>query len=442
MSENASPSKPQVPFLPSESERGDASAIANGAISKTASATVAPSNKRAKLRPARSRSAPASGTGTGNSGMGNSGTGTTRWKEIADAVQLDIEMGRLAVGDLLPSETALTEKWKVSRMTAHRAMQELQRGGLVTRQRGRGTLVAAGELKKTGNIALLFHNPLDQLEVEYIRGINLGLRNEHRLVLCDSHADIKQEFGNLEAMQLEADGIICMPSCNTQNTPLLRKMVASGYPIVCVDRVPQDLQVDAVVSDNYGATAQALRDLIARGHRRIAHFTEDAMHISAVRERHQAFLDVMRESGIDQPERLVRFSPSGAENKFETLVQLMHDALFTLRHQAEPITALFCLNDYCLTILMAAAEQDGLSFPEDVEILSFLDTLTLRPSESARLHRIVQEPRKIGQLAAEMLKKRMAEPDQPYEVVRVSPSIHSLQADFPSPAPQHSRDLA
>lgn len=357
---------------------------------------------------------------------------TTRWKQIADAVRRDIEEGRLLVGDLLPSETVLTETWKVSRMTAHRAMQELQRSGLVTRQRGRGTLVAGNSPKKTGNIALLFHNPLDLLEIEYIRGINLGLANEYQLLLCDSHADIVREAEYLESVQKDADGIICMPSCHPDNTPLLRQLVESGYPIVCVDRVPPNLEIDGVVSDNYGATIRAISDLIARGHRRIAHFTEDQMVISAVHERYQGFLDALREAGEFHPERLVRFFPSGTGNKFESMVQLMHDALFTLLHQPDPPTAVFCFNDYCLTVLLSAVEHMGLKVPENLEILSFHDTLTLLPSVSASLHRIVQEPRTIGQLAAQKLKSRMAERNLPHEIVRVPALIFSLQADFPN----------
>ncbi len=361
----------------------------------------------------------------------------TRWKQIADAVRSDIESGRLVVGDHLPSETVLTEKWKVSRMTAHRAMQELQRHGLVTRQRGRGTLVAHNTPKTTGNVALLFHNPLDLLEIEYIRGINLGLSHQYQLILCDSHADIDQEAHFLRRMQKDADGIICMPSCHPKNTPLLRKMVESNFPIVCVDRVPQDLEIDGVVSDNFGASVQALNELLARGHQHIAHFTEDDMHISAVRERYQAFLHVLSEIGETDPERLVRIFPAGVQKGFETMVQIMHDALFTLRHQSDPPTAVFCLNDYCLTILLAAIEKMNLRVPEDIEVLSFHDALTLMPSVTARLHRIVQEPRKIGQLAAERLKRRIGEADLPHEVTRVQAAIYALQADFPMPSHQH-----
>jgi DNA-binding FadR family transcriptional regulator len=57
---------------------------------------------------------------------------SARWKEIADAIRAEIESGRLPIGDRLPSESELAARWGVCRMTAHRAMQELQRQGWVT----------------------------------------------------------------------------------------------------------------------------------------------------------------------------------------------------------------------------------------------------------------------------------------------------------------------
>lgn len=50
--------------------------------------------------------------------------------------------GRLTRGDQLPSEDELAARHNVSRITAKRAMNELARARLVTRARGRGTIVS------------------------------------------------------------------------------------------------------------------------------------------------------------------------------------------------------------------------------------------------------------------------------------------------------------
>jgi len=50
--------------------------------------------------------------------------------------------GQLRPGDRFPSEITVASSFKVSRATAHHAIQELLARGLLTRQRGRGTYVA------------------------------------------------------------------------------------------------------------------------------------------------------------------------------------------------------------------------------------------------------------------------------------------------------------
>ena len=352
-------------------------------------------------------------------------TSNLRWKEIADSVRGAIESGQLATGDSVPSETALALEWKVSRMTAHRAMQELQRTGLVTRKPGVGTLVAEPSPTLSGHIALLFHNPLDLLELSYLRGINAGLSSDQHILFCDSHADVEQEARTLRKMRKDADGIICLPSCSPKNTPLLREISDSGFPLVCVDRTPENLEVDAVVSDNFGASVQALNELVKRGHKKIIHFTEDEMQISSVRERYGAFLHVMHENGESHPERLVRFFPIGGSQNFDGRVQLMYDALFTLRHAKEPATAIFCLNDYRLAPLLTAIEQLELRVPDNIEVLSFHDALTLMPSVQGSLHRVVQDPKTIGMLAAQRLQSRINDKHLPRQIVRVPATIHA-----------------
>jgi GntR family transcriptional regulator len=57
-----------------------------------------------------------------------------------------IASGALAPGGQLPSEEELVQKYRVSRTTVRKAIQELERLGLIEIRRGRGTFVRTGKL--------------------------------------------------------------------------------------------------------------------------------------------------------------------------------------------------------------------------------------------------------------------------------------------------------
>lgn len=74
-------------------------------------------------------------------------------QRIADA----IKDGSLKPGDRVPSESELVQQFDVSRMTANRALRELQTAGILVRRAGSGTFVAEpkpiGQLIEIRNIA-------------------------------------------------------------------------------------------------------------------------------------------------------------------------------------------------------------------------------------------------------------------------------------------------
>ena len=65
---------------------------------------------------------------------------------VAEALSREILGGKYRVGDLLPSEPQLTQRFGVSRHTVRAALQKLQQLGLVRSQQGVGTQVQATRL--------------------------------------------------------------------------------------------------------------------------------------------------------------------------------------------------------------------------------------------------------------------------------------------------------
>ena len=67
--------------------------------------------------------------------------GVALWRQIADAIRLDIVGGKLANGDRLPTEAVLAERFSANRHTVRRALAVLAEQGVVVAEQGRGTFV-------------------------------------------------------------------------------------------------------------------------------------------------------------------------------------------------------------------------------------------------------------------------------------------------------------
>ncbi len=63
------------------------------------------------------------------------------YAQIMDELTRDITIGRFRVGDMIPTETELCERFHVSRITVRRAVEELSEQGILSRKQGKGTFV-------------------------------------------------------------------------------------------------------------------------------------------------------------------------------------------------------------------------------------------------------------------------------------------------------------
>ncbi len=84
-----------------------------------------------------------------------------RYQQLKDLIIERISTGELLPSDRVPSENELVESEKVSRMTANRALRELNNEGYVERVAGRGTFVA--DYRSRSHLVEV-HNIADEIE--------------------------------------------------------------------------------------------------------------------------------------------------------------------------------------------------------------------------------------------------------------------------------------
>ncbi|QNO29618.1 histidine utilization repressor [Sphingopyxis sp. OPL5] len=95
-----------------------------------------------------------SGHGSSDS---NNGPAPPLYAAIKQSICDAVRDGHLKPGDRVPSESELVEQFDVSRMTANRALRELQAAGVVVRRAGSGSFIAEpkpiGQMIEIRNIA-------------------------------------------------------------------------------------------------------------------------------------------------------------------------------------------------------------------------------------------------------------------------------------------------
>lgn len=345
------------------------------------------------------------------------------WKGITDALEREIASGGLRPGDRLPGEDEIALKHGVSRPTAHRALRELQARGLVTRQRRWGTVVAERQSVKTKRIGLI----VDVVDESYgfpqaglLRGIQAGLSDEYSLVLCDSQNNAAREAELLRKMRDESDGIVLLPTSASENTPLLKEILASGFPLVMLDRVPDGVAAPVALSDNYAITRSAIDAFTHEGHKRIGFLSFHKPHVSTVKDRYRAYEDALKVVSDDY----VRFLSSELEHSHDRrFAQAAQDAITAMLRHEEPITAIFCVQDMFVPIVLEVCEKLGKRVPEDVAIATFNDGPPMVLRKPWAIHRIVPRVFEIGRTAGEtLIRAILGNP--------VAPGMYQVHADF------------
>lgn len=361
----------------------------------------------------------------------------SNWKAIAAEIAARIEAGEFPPGSRLPSGDQLAVDLGVNRNAAHRAVEELQRLGLVVRRRGSGTVVAERSAKKGVRIALLvdgysaYHNfPSGDL----LRGIQDVLGEESTLIIADSKNDATLEARHLRRLARETDGILLYATALDRPTTLA-SLIEEGEPIVALDRLPHGVQVDSVVTDNKGSTRTAMRALLDRGHRDIGFISFHKPSFSSVVERHEGYRESMMEAGLS-PDDLVRWLPEGVYQTPQIFNQLVKDTILALRNGKNPITALFCVEDALGCGATLAGEHLRIGIPDELEVATFHDWHPMTLRTPWNVHRLVQRKYELGHAAATLLLDRIANPGQPARDVRVMADLiladAGLQESFAS----------
>ncbi len=212
----------------------------------------------------------------------------------------------------------------------------------------------------------------------------------------DSTTRQKEALSLLRSQRV--DGVLLVIASGQGSDAQVQKLIASSIPVVCLDRVPDGVQVDSVCVEDAAAAEMAVSHLISRGHRRIAIVT-GPLTLRNERERLAGYKTALRRAGIQPVSSLIWQTKLHADDVKATCESNI------LRTAGGP-TALFCTNGVTGLGALRCIIACGMSTPEDIAFATF-DELSADDVFRPGITSVVQPAQEIGSKAAQILIDRI-----------------------------------
>lgn len=228
------------------------------------------------------------------------------------------------------------------------------------------------------------------------------------VILYNTEDDPVLEARHIESLaRNQVDGAVFVGEHRLGEDPnagAIRQLQDSGIRVVLVERQVPGLAAPQIWADKEAGARQAVRHLLALGHRRIA-FVGGLLDAGGSYLRRRGYETALREEGIVPDPRWVgdgRFTSSGGYAVTQALLR------------ADPsLTAFFVSNDLMAIGALKALEELGRRVPADVSLVGVDNIAEARYLKPA-LTTVDISPQRLGQEAGEalsaLLQGRSAEP--------------------------------
>lgn len=334
------------------------------------------------------------------------------YMKITNELREKIYNEEIKVGERLPTEMELIEEYKVSRITAKRALEDLKNEGLITRVRGRGSYVSYNATKssdvnnvyrKVISVLIPFSNSMGGV-MNIISGISDVVRKQGYIVELHCAERTVEEMGQvLETLyKQQVAGIIYYPKADNDNLELMNHFYLDKFPVVTVDKYYESIPLSNVISDDKKGMYDATKYLLELGHRKIAFVTDVKIEeATTVRNRYYGYAQALHEYGIPKEEMYVKNENVHLRND-EEAEKFLQEIL------ENGITAVCAINDYMASYLISYMRTHGVDVPNQVSVIGF-DDLELNQFMEIPLTTVRQNMYKVGREAGKLLLRMIEE---------------------------------
>jgi LacI family transcriptional regulator len=230
-----------------------------------------------------------------------------------------------------------------------------------------------------------------------VSNIENGLLQEgYSTIVCDYKEDPRLEAEKLNfLLDKMVDGVIMMPL--TDNDELINEIISKEIPVLLIDRMINNVNCDVVLVDNLNASYNAVEQLIIRGHKRIG-IVVGPEDVYTAQERLKGYIRVHEDYGREVDPGLIKYGDYQMQSGYELFQELL---------QVDPPPTAVYVTNYEMTLgAVIAINETNLKIPEDLSVIGF-DNLALARIVKPSLSIVVQPMQQIGEVAAQMLLKRL-----------------------------------
>ena len=249
-------------------------------------------------------------------------------------------------------------------------------------------------MARSNVVGMIINDLMNPFFAELATGLESAF-NEAGFVplLANTDEDPEREARLLQSMREQGVAGLVISPVGGSSGALLVDSLRGGGPVVTMMRRVENSHLPYVGQDNVAGTCEAIRHLVALGHRRIAYFGGFG-DMTTRRERLEGYAQGLREAGLAiDPALNIEAAPTRAGGV---------DAVAAALAMPEPPTAAVCYNDMVAIGAIGALSRAGKKVGSDFSIVGF-DDIAEAAYTAPPLTTVSADTKTLGRQAAHLL---------------------------------------
>lgn len=326
-----------------------------------------------------------------------------KYIEIYDYYKNKILSEEMKQNEKLPTEQEIGEKFQVSRHTVRQAISELEKNGLIYREKSKGAYVSKMESNdriKNKMIIVITTYVSEYIFPYLIKGIEkvLSPSGYDIMLLSTNNEKDKERLQLKKVLEYDAVGAIIEPTTSALenvNKEYYKEIEQNKIPYVMINAAyDKEKQPYVTIDDNKGGYI-ATEYLIKLGHKLIAGlFKED--DIQGI-ERKNGYLRALEDNNLKVEDSII-----GRYNTYEEDFYVDGFTKSILSREERP-TAIVCYNDRVAMKVMMAAKKMGVNVPEELSVVGYDNDDTVAAALDCKITTVIHPKEALGAKAAEIL---------------------------------------